>query len=957
MIYKYNTFLILFLLFIKSSSLFSQNYSSISNFNTQTGLCSDIVYTVTEDKENYIWISSPNGVSRFNGNSFVNFSTFDGLPTNDIFKIDIDSNNNKWLSGFYSGLYFIKDNIVHKVKNSDNFSNLAFSFERKGIIYFSNYYKTKSYMLQSGKLSEVKSNLILIDYNKSKNTFVAYDNFKRKYLLLSEDLSVIKEVSKGYTYLKNYDKDFYAFVSNNDDINPKYHIINSNLILINNNNFSEKKSSIKNLIIIDKCRNYINGYNTKIINGKIEISYNGKIRNKLSSKFDEIRKIYDAQEVFFDSKGNLWLIDINGNLYFYPYNFEFSRKIDFVTFTRDHINNVFYTNNRCFIQAKNKLYHYDVHTDKFDFIKKLENEAIIDVKWNYKTHLIVFKDKIEYYTENFKKIKTLNFNSSFRKILVINDTVFGISSRNFMKNNKVLFSNNNLRFNDFEQIDNNKFVLSNEEAITLYNLKANKVKKLSIKNTSRVIKIDSYCFLLICNNSLNIVSSDLKILSSYYIYNKVNCDFYDRKNSKLYLSFNGYIQSFKIEKHKIIPEKIINSTNIQKNEKINNLIYLGNKFLASHNNGIILYDLEYFNNLINGEIEIFSVENENRKVNFQKNNSLVFDRNKNNIKVKTFIKSADPVQNFKKFYKLKRNNSIEKWSEFSDNNLQFLKLQPGNYELLIKAIPINNLDNVDNKISKINFEIKPYFWETNLFSLFILLFLLLLITLFVFYKRKKIIMKHNQQLLLNTLELKSLKAQMNPHFLFNILNNLQSAYILKNEIEANKIFIKFSNLLRSTLDIVNNDRITLNNEINYIKSYLELESSRYENFNFTFFIDDELEINKIVIPVMVLQPIIENSLIHGLAASKRDIKQITINFKIINENLQVEIIDNGVGRNNNFEKVEKKNKSYGTKIIKERLSIMKILEKKNYSFELVDVYENSLNIGTKAVVLFPIVYK
>lgn len=957
MIYKYNTFLILFLFFIKSNCLFSQNYNSISNFSTQSGLCSDVVYTITEDKENYIWISTPNGISRFNGNSFVNFDTFDGLPTNDIFKIDIDKNNIKWLSGFYSGLYFIKDNLVHKVKNSDIYSNLVYAFEKKDTIYFYNYYKTKSYILHSGKLSEIKGNLILIDYNKLKNTFVAYDKIKRKYFFLNKELSIIKEISNGYTYIKNFDNDFYAFVSNNDDINPKYYFVNSNLILINKNNLSEKKSSIENLKIIDKCRNYINGYKTQINDGKIEIFYNGKISNKLSSKFNEIRKIYDAQEVFFDSKGNFWLIDIKGNLFFYPFNFEFSRKIDFVNIYNEHINKTFYSNNKCFIQARNKLYHYDSYSNKFEFIQKFESEDIIDIKWNNKLYLIIFKDKIEYFTEDFKKIKKLNFNNSYRKILVFDDTIFGISSRNFMKNDKVVFSNNNLRFNDIEKIKNNKFVLSNEESITLYDLETNNVKKLNIKNTNRVIKIDNYCFLLIRNNSLNIVSTDFKILSSHYIYDKVNCDYYDIKNRKLYLSFNGYIQSYKIHKRKIIPEKILNSTTIEKNEMINNLFYSGNKFVASHYNGIILYDLEYFNNLINGEIEIFRIENENRKVKFSNNFNLVFDRNKNNIKVNTFIKSADPVRNFKKYYKLKRNNSIEKWSEFSDNSLQFLKLQHGKYELLIKAIPINNLNHENSKISKINFEIRPYFWETSLFSIFVLLFLLLLITISVIYYRKKLIIQHNQQLLLNTLELKSLKAQMNPHFLFNILNNLQSAYILKDEIEANKIFIKFSSLLRSTLDIVNNDRITLNNEINYLKSYLELESSRYENFNFNFFIDDKLEINKIVIPVMVLQPIIENSLIHGLAASKRDTKQITINFNIVNENIQVEIIDNGVGRSNKIEKVEKKNKSYGTKIIKERLSIMKILEKKNYSFELIDVYENSLIIGTKAVVVFPIIYK
>ena len=104
---------------------FSQEYSSIKNIDSFDGLPTDVVYNVTQDKDGYMWISTDCGVIKYNGSSYKVFSTKDGLPSNDILKTLVDSKNRKWVSGYFSGLYYIENDSVKKIKNSGTASNLC----------------------------------------------------------------------------------------------------------------------------------------------------------------------------------------------------------------------------------------------------------------------------------------------------------------------------------------------------------------------------------------------------------------------------------------------------------------------------------------------------------------------------------------------------------------------------------------------------------------------------------------------------------------------------------------------------------------------------------------------------------------------------------------------------------------------------------------------------------------
>ena len=180
------------------------------------------------------------------------------------------------------------------------------------------------------------------------------------------------------------------------------------------------------------------------------------------------------------------------------------------------------------------------------------------------------------------------------------------------------------------------------------------------------------------------------------------------------------------------------------------------------------------------------------------------------------------------------------------------------------------------------------------------------------------------------LEDSSKHAQMNPHFIFNALNGMQSILLLQGEQKANQYLGMLSKLLRYTLDNSVQERIALADELNYLKAYIELNKMHMGD-SFEYCIDNQIDVDpkECYIPPMLIQPIVENAIVHGLSPkSSGGILLITI--KEIANKLHFTIHDNGVGisASKALKKKFKRNyKSYATKILRERIAIFNRLKK------------------------------
>lgn len=205
-------------------------------------------------------------------------------------------------------------------------------------------------------------------------------------------------------------------------------------------------------------------------------------------------------------------------------------------------------------------------------------------------------------------------------------------------------------------------------------------------------------------------------------------------------------------------------------------------------------------------------------------------------------------------------------------------------------------------------------------------------------------------------ELKALKSQMNPHFIFNALNSIQEYIILNDKENAANYLGKFADLIRNYLYHSNTGKISLADELESLTLYLELEQVRFEE-DFTFEIKKSLQdsATNIEIPTMLIQPYVENAIKHGLLHKPGE-KKLLLNFVERENSLDCEIIDNGVGREKSNQinaKRRKGHQSFASEATQSRLELLNHQSDAKIGVEILDLVDGTQALGTKVVIRVP----
>ncbi|WP_147377192.1 sensor histidine kinase [Mangrovibacterium diazotrophicum] len=195
------------------------------------------------------------------------------------------------------------------------------------------------------------------------------------------------------------------------------------------------------------------------------------------------------------------------------------------------------------------------------------------------------------------------------------------------------------------------------------------------------------------------------------------------------------------------------------------------------------------------------------------------------------------------------------------------------------------------------------------------------------------------------MELTAIRAQMNPHFMYNCLNSIQNLVQQKRSDEAQTYISKFASLIRDVLKYSDKEEITLAEELNVIENYVSLENLRFD-IDFRTHLDEQVDIYAVFVPPLLLQPLVENAIIHGLAP-KADDKRLDLQINARPDFVCITIEDNGVGR-----KRVGMNKNQGTgnglKFSRERLDLMKAKLNIDYKMTITDLETPSGEpIGTR----------
>ena len=205
---------------------------------------------------------------------------------------------------------------------------------------------------------------------------------------------------------------------------------------------------------------------------------------------------------------------------------------------------------------------------------------------------------------------------------------------------------------------------------------------------------------------------------------------------------------------------------------------------------------------------------------------------------------------------------------------------------------------------------------------------------YLYFRWRLRVQARTNQLLVDKIQLESnlrqsrlaaIKSQMNPHFLFNALNTIQSFIVTEDTARASGYLSKFSKLTRKVLEMSEQEYITLAEELDMQQVYLSLEKMRFENLEFRIDVSPELQPQTILIPAMILQPYVENAIRHGLL-HKRGERLLRISISPLNaDTLLMEVDDNGVGRKLSAELNQIKNKdhvSFATGANQQRLDLL-----------------------------------
>jgi sensor histidine kinase YesM len=268
----------------------------------------------------------------------------------------------------------------------------------------------------------------------------------------------------------------------------------------------------------------------------------------------------------------------------------------------------------------------------------------------------------------------------------------------------------------------------------------------------------------------------------------------------------------------------------------------------------------------------------------------------------------------------------------------------------------------------VRFEIETPFWQEIWFILLLIGLISLLIYVFVKYRlnqqqksfdaEKAAIQlerdKAHLEKQMTELEQKALRLQMNPHFIFNALNTIKGYYSEGDVVNASTYISKFSRLLRMLLE--NTDpTLSLASEIEMLGLYIALTQIRYKNkFEYSISVDPKLNLNDISIPTLLLQPIVENAIIHGLAPKKEPGGKLTVSFKINNDMLECAVQDNGIGRKASAKmQTHRDHESKALEITRERI---KLFDQQNglSGIEIIDLETNHKPNGTLVIVTIPI---
>lgn len=387
-------------------------------------------------------------------------------------------------------------------------------------------------------------------------------------------------------------------------------------------------------------------------------------------------------------------------------------------------------------------------------------------------------------------------------------------------------------------------------------------------------------------------------------------------------------------------------------DKISSIAVIGNMVYAGSSKGLILFDqTKIHTNSQPPKTYITEVKILEKDTQLLKHYDLAY--RENNIKI-SFVGLAYRCLG-SVTYKYKMEGIDQNWITSTYNTASYPSLPPGDYTFMVKAINEDGTESIETV--KVEFSVSSPFWQTWWFWAAFSVIIIGIASLIFNTRLKNIANQFRLKQIALTHEQKALRAQMNPHFIFNALSSIRYYMIRKDIQTADAYLSKFASLIRQILDASKHSFISIDDEINMLHLYIELEALRFDDaFDYTIEVDPLIDKYNTEIPTMTIQPYVENAIWHGLL-HKPSRGKLLIRIFRKNDNLACIIEDNGIGRKKSKEIAEKsthkKHRSVGMEITESRLNSIAELHQSAYSVSITDLTnEYGEASGTRVELIF-----
>lgn len=956
--------------FINATPLYSQEPLT-RKISFMEGLPSDVVYDLFVDKNGLLYIGTDKGLITYNGVHFDQIGFSESLG-NSISGLQQAPSGKIWCRNFANQLFYvsngelIEDKVIKELLGTTNSNLIDFCLGKNSIYIitqdaFYKYAFGKVKLIYKVKNSS-ENQLTSMVYEESSNS-VFVGSYREIYTFRNEVLTKKKPTLVGQKVMGIYNQKL-TYINKADVsrcvIGDALAELKDTLLA---NTFLNRLSATKNNLWL--CTN----------NGIYEYEPS---KSEFKSGFLSDIRVTDIVE---DLEGNFWIGSLDEGLFLMPSRKIFQLKLNLnsqkknVSYTRisQHKKGNYFvaTNDGRIIEIDKKgknINEYNTHWDNnIEFINFI-NDTILT---NYGYFKIGQSKPISNVTYFGKEVHE----DEFSNLLIASPNYGGIIPRNFKGIPNYNNVNNKYKVLPFGP-DSIKTLVFREKRTksNLYHKKEKKYyfgfidglysytrngveRQIKTKDNKPIIAVDMIenedgsiwvatsqnGVLLINKNKIinhistaNGLSSDncrriKKGNMGLWVITQTGFDFYDWKSKRIKnAELSLCIKGITINDLIVDQEMVALATN-------QGIYYFSKSIL----NDINLPDFNFTQFLVNDkEVEI--------------NDDLLLDYNQNNINIKFNTIHYRSLGTYNYRYRLI--GLDDKWYTLSSNakNINFLALNPGTYKFQIHI----KMGERHTQIKEINFEIKKPFW---LQYWFITITVLGLIALLYFVYRWAVIKTRKSEELKEQLalsQLTALRSQMNPHFIFNVLNAVQGLIYSNQKSKASEYLGRFSDLMRRILDSSDKSEVTIEKEFETIELYVLLEKARFDDdFDYNIIFPEGLDLSQYKIPSMIIQPFVENAIKHGLM-HKQGSKNLEIKLERFEDMWCITIDDNGIGRKASemINQKVKKHISFATKAIDHRVKLINKTSKIVIDIEVIDKKSyDEVSLGTRIKIYVPII--